>query len=54
MRRKCTGTGYDIDYCREEKMGCEGCDHYREGGECDEQKVSKCANCEGNKADRGR
>ena len=25
---KCTGTGYDIDHCRVEKMGCLGCHHY--------------------------
>lgn len=27
--RKCTGTGYDIDHCRGEKMGCPGCAHYQ-------------------------
>lgn len=32
MCRECTGTGYDWDHCRVEKMGCPGCDHYREGG----------------------
>jgi hypothetical protein len=42
MSKICTGTGYDIDHCRVEKMGCSGCDHYREGGECNEQKISKC------------
>ena len=40
--RKCTGTGYDVDHCREEKMGCLGCDHYREGGKCNEQKIGEC------------
>lgn len=42
MNKQCTGTGYDIDYCRVEKMGCEGCDHFREGGTCNEQKTSEC------------
>ena len=50
--RICTGTGYDIDPCRVEKMGCPGCDHYREGGLKNEQKISKCADCQGDKADR--
>ena len=26
----CTGTGYDIDHCRVEKMGCKYCFHYTE------------------------
>lgn len=26
---RCTGTGYDIDHCRVEKMGCPGCHHYK-------------------------
>ena len=26
---KCTGTGYDWDHCRVEKMGCPGCYHYK-------------------------
>lgn len=41
MDKNCTGTGYDIDYCREEKRGCVGCDHYKE-------KPKKCDNCENN------
>lgn len=27
---ECTGTSYDIDYCRAEKMGCPGCNHNME------------------------
>lgn len=27
--RICTGTGYDIDHCRVEKMGCEHCFYYK-------------------------
>ena len=42
MSKKCTGTGYDIDHCRVEKLGCVGCVHYEEGGECNEQKIGKC------------
>ncbi len=41
MCRKCTGTGYDWDYCRVEKLGCPGCYHYKEGGKENEQKISK-------------
>ena len=41
MCRECTGTGYDWDHCRVEKMGCPGCDHYREGGKENEQETSK-------------
>lgn len=40
---KCTGTGYDWDHCRVEKMGCPGCYHYkivRKENE-DEQKISE-------------
>ena len=47
--RICTGTGYDIDHCRVEKMGCPGCDHYREGGLKNEQKVSECSKNKSNK-----
>ena len=46
MHKICTGTSYDIDYCREEKMGCEGCDHYRSNQrkeDCNEQKIGKCS-----------
>ena len=46
--RICTGTGYDIDHCRVEKMGCLGCTHYKEGGINDEQKISECTNNQGN------
>ena len=42
--RKCTGTGYDINHCRVEKLGCPGCYYYKEEEEINEQKVSKCAN----------
>lgn len=35
-KKVCTGTGYDIDYCREEKMGCDGCNHY----ECTQNSTS--------------
>ncbi len=44
MCRKCTGTGYDWDHCRVEKMGCPGCKHYEKEEERNEQKISKCAN----------
>ena len=40
---ECTGTGYDWDHCRVEKMGCPGCYHYktvRKENE-DEQKISE-------------
>lgn len=44
MRKVCTGTSYDIDYCREEKMGCYGCSHFKQGKEdCNEQKIGKCS-----------
>ena len=46
--RICTGTGYDIDHCRVEKMGCPGCDHYREGGKENEQETSKHSKNKGN------
>ena len=49
--KKCTGTGYDWDHCRVEKMGCPGCYHYKEGGDKNEQKISKCSNCQSNKTD---
>ena len=45
----CTGTGYDWDHCRVEKMGCIGCYHYKEEEICDEQKTCKCANCKKHK-----
>ena len=48
---KCTGTSYDWDHCRVEKMGCPGCYHYkmvREENE-DEQKISECSK---NKSDK--
>lgn len=28
--KKCTGTDYDKEHCQVEKMGCEGCDHWKE------------------------
>ena len=39
---KCTGTGYDWDHCRVEKMGCPGCYHYKivRKEKEDEQKIS--------------
>lgn len=40
MSRKCTGTDYDVEHCQVEKMGCEGCEHWKEETE-DEQKISK-------------
>ena len=46
-KKTCTGTDYDRAYCREEKMGCEGCDHYKRQREQEkeddnnEQKISK-------------
>ena len=51
--KKCIGTSYDIDHCRVEKMGCPGCNYFKEGGICNEQKTSKCANCKNNKTNRG-
>lgn len=27
--KECVGTGYDIDHCRVEKMGCSGCHYFR-------------------------
>lgn len=50
MDRVCTGTGYDIDHCRVEKMGCFGCAHYKErGGNCDGKKAGECPNNKINK-----
>ena len=49
--KKCTGTGYDWDHCRVEKMGCPGCYHYKERGEINEQKVGKCADNQSDKTD---
>ena len=40
----CTGTGYDMDHCRIEKMGCHGCNYYKEEDELNEQEISKCTN----------
>lgn len=40
MCQKCTGTGYDWDHCRVEKMMCPGCYHYKKE-EKNEQKISK-------------
>ena len=42
---KCTGTSYDWDHCRVEKMGCQGCYHYKMVGKEneDEQKISECS-----------
>lgn len=38
--KECTGTGRDWDWCRVEKMGCPGCDHYREqDGKDDTMKI---------------
>ena len=39
--RICTGTEYDKDYCRVEKMGCVGCCYYNEKEDKNEQKVSE-------------
>ena len=41
--KKCTGTDRDWRWCRVEKMGCPGCDHYKEKerNEEDEQKISE-------------
>ena len=50
---KCTGTGYDYDHCRVEKMGCPGCHHFKKEDKVSEQKTSKRANCEGHQANRG-
>lgn len=47
---KCTGTSYDIDHCRVEKMGCPGC-HYCRKENVNEQKISKCTNNQGDKTD---
>ena len=49
---KCTGTGYDCDHCRVEKMGCPGCYHYkivRKENE-DEQKISEYTKNKSDKA----
>lgn len=40
MNENCTGTTYDVDHCREEKMGCEGCSHWKETKE-DGKKISE-------------
>ena len=39
---KCTGSGYDWDHCRVEKMCCTGCYHYKivRKEKEDEQKIS--------------
>lgn len=47
--RKCTGTGYDWDHCRVEKLGCPGCHHFKKEEIEDEQKVSECSK---NKSDK--
>lgn len=47
MSKKCTGNDYDRDHCEVEKMGCEGCGYYKEGGKSNEQKTSECANRQG-------
>jgi hypothetical protein len=47
--RKCTGTGYDIDHCRVEKMGCPGCHHYKKEVKFNGQKISKRAKYKGHK-----
>ena len=40
---KCTGTGYDWDHYKVEKMGCPGCYHYKivRKEKEDEQKISE-------------
>lgn len=53
-KKVCTGTDYDRAYCRGEKMGCEGCDHYRSQSEQEkednnEQKISKHTENKGDK-----
>lgn len=50
--KKCTGTGYDWDHCRVEKMGCPGCKHYEKKEETNhESKASKCPNNKSDKTD---
>lgn len=48
---ECTGTGYDWDHCRVEKMGCPGCYHYKivRKEKEDEQKASECSKNKSNK-----
>ena len=49
MSKICTGGEYDRNHCEVEKMGCEGCDYYKEeGGKNDEQKISKCTENQSN------
>ena len=43
--QRCAGTGYDIDYCRVEKLGCCGCKHFEKEENKDEQKIGECSNC---------
>lgn len=52
MEKVCTGTGYDIDYCREEKMGCVGCDHYRNKDRKENYCGKKISECPKNKSDK--
>ena len=49
--RVCTGTGYDMDHCRVEKMGCLGCHYFKKEEEINEQEISQCANNKSNKTD---
>lgn len=39
MCKICTGTGYDIDYCRVEKLGCDGCIYYDTQKREDDMKI---------------
>lgn len=49
---ECTGTSYDWDHCRVEKMGCPGCYHYKtiRKENKDEQKISECSKNKSDKA----
>lgn len=51
-KKRCTGTGYDIDHCREEKMGCEGCAHYRSNQRKENCYGKKIGECPKDKSDK--
>lgn len=40
---KCIGTSQEWDYCRVEKMGCEGCYYYKEEENKYEEEISERA-----------
>lgn len=47
--KKCIGTEHDIEHCRSEKLGCDGCYYYKEEEKTNEQKISEYTNSKSNK-----